>query len=74
MQKLFVNKIHFFEFFSMGGKPRLHQLKIITSTRSTVQAILTAWMFPSVQRNTINEGEMPYVEKKYKASPTYQAH
>ena len=74
MQELFVDKIHFFKFFSMVDKLRLHQLKIITSTRSTVQAFLTAWMFPSVQRDSINKGEIPYVENKYKASPTYQAH
>ena len=35
------NKIHFFKFLSMSDKPPLPQLKIITSTRSTVQASLT---------------------------------
>ena len=40
MQELFVDKIHFFKFLSMSDKPRLHQLKIITSSRSTVQASL----------------------------------
>ena len=73
MQELFVDKIHFFKFLSMSDKPRLHQLKTITSSRSTVQASLTAWMFSSVRGNTIKEGEIPYVENKYKASPTYQA-
>ena len=74
MQELFVDKIHFFKFLSMSDKPRLHQLKIITSSRSsTVQASLTAWMFSSVWGNTIKEGEKPYVENKYKTSPTYQA-
>ena len=73
MQEYFVDKIHFFKFLSMSDKPRLHQLKTITSSRSTVQASLTAWMFSSVQRNTTKEGEIPYVEKRYKASPTYQA-
>ena len=74
MQELFVDKIHFFKFLSMSDKPRLHQLKIITSSRSsTVQASLTAWMFSSVQGNTIKEGEIPYVENKYKTLPTYQA-
>ena len=73
MQDLFVDKFHFFKFLSMSDKPRLHQLKIITSSRSAVQASLTAWMFSSVQRNTTKEGEIPYVEKRYKASPTYQA-
>ena len=64
MQELFVDKIHFFKFLSMSDKLRLHQLKIVTSTRSTAQVFLTA----------LKEGETPYVEKKYKASPTYQAH
>ena len=73
MQELFVDKIHFFKFLSMSDKPRLDQLKIITSHSSTVQASLTAWMFSSVRGNTIKEGEIPYVENKYKASPTYQA-
>ena len=49
MQELFVDKIHFFKFLSMSDKPRLHQLKIITSTRSTVQASLTVWIFPAVR-------------------------
>ena len=58
----------------MSDKPQLQQLKIITSScSSTVQASLTAWMFSSLRRNTIKEGEIPYVEDKYKASPTYQA-
>ena len=74
MQELFVNKIYFFKFLSMSDKPQLHQLKIIASScSSTVQASLTAWMFSSVRGNTIKEGEIPYVENKYKASPTYQA-
>ena len=73
IQELFVNKIHFFKFFSMSDKPRLHQLKIITSSRSAVQPSLTSWMFSSVRENTVKEGEIPYVENKYKASPTYLA-
>ena len=40
MQELFIDKIHFFKFRSMSDKPRRHQLKIITSTLSTVQASL----------------------------------
>ena len=47
MQELFVDKIHFFKFLSMSGKPRRHQLNI-TSSRSTVQASLTVWMFSSI--------------------------
>ena len=74
MQELFVDKFHFFKFLSVSDKPQLHQLKIITSSRSsTVQASLTAWMFSSVRGNTIKEGEIPYVENNYKTSSTYQA-
>ena len=64
MQQLLVYKIHFFKFLSMSDKPRLHELKTITSTRSTVQACLTIWIFPSVRENTIKEWEIPlYWEK-----------
>ena len=43
----------------MSDKTRLHQLNIITSSRSgAIQASLTAWIFSFVQGNTINEGEM----------------
>ena len=74
MQELFVDIIDFFKFLSMSDKPQLHQLKIIASSRSsTVQASLTAWMFSSIRGDTIKEGEIPYVENKYKTSPTYQA-
>ena len=65
MQELFINKIHFFKFLSMSDKPWLHQLKIVTSTRSTVQASLTVWIFPSVQENITKEGEILCVEKKF---------
>ena len=41
-----------------GDKPWL-QLKIITSSRSTLQTSLTAWMFSSVWGNAIKEGETP---------------
>ena len=34
MQVLLVDKIHFFQFFSVSDKARLDQLKIITSVRS----------------------------------------
>ena len=73
MQELFVDKIHSFQFLSLSDKPRVHQLKIITSSRSKVQASLTAWLFSSVPGNNIKEGEIPYVENKYKTSTTYQA-
>ena len=73
MQELFIDKVHFFEFLSVNDKPRLHQLKMITSTRSTVEVSLTVWTFPSVRGNTIKEGEIPFPDNKYKASLTYEA-
>ena len=73
MHELFVDKIYFFKFLSMSDKPWLHQQKIITSSCSIVQASLTAQIFSSVRANTIKEGEIPYIENKYKASPTYEA-
>ena len=73
MQELFLDKLYFFKFLSMIDKPRLHQRKMITSSRSMVQASLTAWMFSSKWGNTIKEEEIPYVDNKHKASPTYQA-
>ena len=57
----------------MSDTPRLHQLKIITSIRSTAQASLTVWIFPSVQGYTIKEGEILCVENKYKTLSNYQA-
>ena len=35
MQELLVDKIHFFKFLCMSDKPRLHQLSIIISSRSS---------------------------------------
>ena len=59
-QELFVDKAHFFKCICMSDKPRLHQLNIITSSRSsTVQGSLTAWIFSFVRGNTIKEGEIP---------------
>ena len=34
-QELFLDKIHFFKFLYMSGKPRIGQLKVITDTRGT---------------------------------------
>ena len=70
MQEFFVDKFHLFKFLSISDKLQLRQLKITTSSRSKVQASLTAWMFSSVRGNTIKDGEMPYL---YKASPAYKA-
>ena len=59
MQELLVDKIHFFKFLFMSEKPRSHQLKVITSTRSTVQASLTVWIFPSVRGIPSRKGKYP---------------
>ena len=59
MNEIFVDKTHFFKFLSMSVKPRLHQLKIITSSRSsTVKASLTEWMFSFIPGNAIKEHAM----------------
>ena len=52
MQEVFVDKIFFLTFLSMSDKSRLHQLKIITSTRSTEQASLTVGKYPLLRKNT----------------------
>ena len=52
MQEVFVDKIYFLTFLSMSDKSRLHQLKIITSTRSTEQASLTVGKYPLLRKNT----------------------
>ena len=52
MQVHFINKIHFLKFVSINDKSRLYQLKVITSTCSTVEASLTGSIFPTVWRNT----------------------
>ena len=67
MQELFVDKIHFFKFLCMSDKPRLHQLNIATSSRSSpVQTSLTTWIFSFVQGNTIKEGKYPMVRTNTK--------
>ena len=58
MQKLFVYKIHFFKFLCMSGKPRLHQLNIITSSRSRCKLPLLPEFFFSY-------GEIPSRKRKY---------
>ena len=66
MQKLFIDKIHFFKFPSMSDKQRLYQLKIITSSRSTVQASLTAWMFHPYEEIPSRKGKYPMLRKNTK--------
>ena len=67
MQELFVDKIHFFKFICMSDKPPLHQLNIITSSRSsTVQASLTAWMFSSVRGIPSRKGKYPMLRTNTK--------
>ena len=59
MQELFVDKIHFFKFLSMSYKPRLHQLKTITSSRSTQYKI--PWLPECFHQH----GEIPSRKGKY---------
>ena len=59
MQELFVDKIHFFKFLSMNDKPRLHQLKTITSSRSTQYKI--PWLPECFHQH----GEIPSRKGKY---------
>ena len=59
MQELFVDKIHFFKFLSMSDKPRLHQLKTITSSRSTQYKI--PWLPECFHQH----GEIPSRKGKY---------
>ena len=67
MQELFFGKIDFFKFLSTRDKPRLHHLKIITSSRSsTVQASLTAWMFSSVRGIPSRKGKYPMLRTNTK--------
>ena len=66
MQELFIDKIHSFKFLSISDKPRLHQLKIITSPRSTVQTSLTAWMFHPYGEIPSRKGKYPMLRKNTK--------
>ena len=50
----------------MSDKPRLHQLKIITSSCSTVQASLTAWMVHPYREIPSLEGKYPMLKKNTK--------
>ena len=58
MQKLFVDKIHFFKFLSMSVKPRLHQLKTITSSRITQHKL--PWLPECFQHREIPSGKGKY--------------
>ena len=59
MQELFIDKIHFFNFLSMSDKPRLHQLKTITSSRCTQYKL--AWLPECFHQH----GEIPSRTGKY---------
>ena len=78
MQERFIDKIHFFKFFSMIDKPWLDQLKIITGNICNLCGTSFSWKdsVPSVQgrENTNKEGEIPCAKNKHEASATYQAH
>ena len=58
IQELFVYKIHFFKFLCMSGKPRLHQLNIITYSRSRCK-------LPWLPEYFHSYGEIPSRKRKY---------
>ena len=61
MQELFVDKIHFFKFLSMNDNPQLHQLKFITSTRSTEQASLCFHLY---RKTPSRKGKYPMLRAR----------
>ena len=62
MQELFVDKIHFFKFLSVSDKPRLRQLKIITSTSTcSTSTCKLLWLSESFHLY----GEIPSRKGKY---------
>ena len=62
MLELFVDKIHFFKFLSVSDKPRLHQLKIITSTSTcSTSTFKLLWLSESFHLY----GEIPSRKGKY---------
>ena len=67
MQELFVDKIHFFKFLSMSDKPRLHQLKSITSSRSSkVKASRLPECFHPYGKIPSRKGKYPMVRRNTK--------
>ena len=62
MQELFAGKIHFFKFLWMSDKPRLHQLNIITSSRSRYKLSWLPEYFHSYRDITIKEGKYPILK------------
>ena len=67
MQELFVDKIHFFKLFSMRDKPRMHQLKIITSTGSAVKAFLAIKTFHLYGEIPSKKGKYPVLRRNTKS-------
>ena len=67
MQELFVDKVHFFKLFSMRDKPRMHQLKIITSTGSAVKAFLAIKTFHLYGEIPSKKGKYPVLRRNTKS-------
>ena len=61
MQELFLGKFHSFKFLSLSDKPRLHQLKIITSSRSSTVQYKVPWL----PKCSHPYGEIPSRKGKY---------
>ena len=67
MQGIFIDKIHFFKFLSMSDKPRLHQLKSITSSRSSkVKASRLPECFHPYGKIPSRKGKYPMVRRNTK--------
>ena len=66
MQELFVDKIHFFKFLCMSDKPRLHQLNIITSSRSRYKLPWLPEYFHSYGEIPLRNGKYPILKTNTK--------
>ena len=66
IQELFVYKIHFFKFLCMSGKPRLHQLNIITYSRSRYKLPWLPEYFHSYGEIPSRKGKYPMLRRNTK--------
>ena len=66
MQELFINKIYFFKFLCMSDKPRLHQLNIITSSRSRYKLPWLPGYFHSYGEIPSRKGRYPILKTNTK--------
>ena len=66
MQELFVDKTDFFKFLCMSDKPRLHQLNIITSSRSRYKLPWLPEYFHSYGEIPLRNGKYPILKTNTK--------